>query len=160
VQADLPSQRGKLRRKIDRATPLPSHLKSAALQALERLPEGNAICHGDFHPDNIILSPRGPVIIDWLDATRGNPLADVARTSILLTLGHLHVPGLMQRQAARVALALFHALYLRRYMRLSGSSPASRRQLAAWKMPVAAGRLDEGIEEEETHLFALVNASL
>lgn len=43
----------------------------------------------DFHPDNVLLAARGPVIIDWPDATRGQPLADVARTSLLLRLGGL-----------------------------------------------------------------------
>ncbi|MFC2013409.1 phosphotransferase family protein [Chloroflexota bacterium] len=57
---------------------MPSRVKEVVLEALEQLPDGSAVCHGDFHPRNIIISSRGPVIIDWANATQGNPLADVA----------------------------------------------------------------------------------
>ena len=33
-----------------------------------------------------------PMIIDWVDATIGNPVADVARTSVVL-LGHIKSTG-------------------------------------------------------------------
>ena len=35
---------------------------------LPRLPEGDALLHFDLHPQNVILSPRGPVVIDWTNA--------------------------------------------------------------------------------------------
>lgn len=45
------------------------------------MPDGNQLCHGDFWGGNILMSPRGEVIIDWNRACYGNPLADLARTT-------------------------------------------------------------------------------
>lgn len=43
---------------------------------LRRRCEGDAILHLDLHPDNVILTARGPVIIDWSNVALGDPLAD------------------------------------------------------------------------------------
>jgi thiamine kinase-like enzyme len=58
---------------------------AVVLKFLGGLSEGSALCHYDFHPGNIILSPKGPVIIDWLNALVGNQLADVSRTFMLIS---------------------------------------------------------------------------
>ena len=48
---------------------------------LDALPKHLNLCHGDFHPCNIIIASDGtPYIIDWAHATQGNSSADVART--------------------------------------------------------------------------------
>ena len=54
-----------LRGAIQGQAELPGETKEAILSHLERLPDGNTVCHGDFHPDNILMSSRGPVVIDW-----------------------------------------------------------------------------------------------
>jgi aminoglycoside phosphotransferase (APT) family kinase protein len=47
------------------------------------------LLHGDLHPDNIILSARGPVLIDWTNATFGPSAQDVAQTWLVLAcFGH------------------------------------------------------------------------
>ena len=43
-----------------------------------RLAEPRVI-HGDLHADNIILSARGPRILDWQTASLGDPLEDLVR---------------------------------------------------------------------------------
>jgi thiamine kinase-like enzyme len=54
---------------------------------LESMPKHNKVCHGDFNPSNIIITPEGvPYIIDWAHATQGNASADVARTYLLFCL--------------------------------------------------------------------------
>src|SRR4029079_11278049 len=30
------------------------------------LPEDGVLCHGDLHADNILMTPNGPVAIDWV----------------------------------------------------------------------------------------------
>lgn len=129
--------------------------KAAALAAIEMLPDGSAVCHGDFHPDNVIMSDRGPVIIDWNDACAGNPLADVARTSLLLRIGE--VPGFMARRRLIEALrGMLHSLYLGRYLRLNGNV---NDELEAWEFPIAAARLSDDIPEEREKLLALAEMS-
>ena len=47
---------------------------------LHDLPDGDALCHNDFYPQNLMLSDRGWLTIDWAVGFKGNPLADHART--------------------------------------------------------------------------------
>ncbi len=42
-----------------------------------------AILHLDFHPGNIMLTSRGPVVFDWTNASLGPPAADVAQAWII-----------------------------------------------------------------------------
>jgi Ser/Thr protein kinase RdoA (MazF antagonist) len=49
----------------------------------ERFGEPEAILHLDFHPDNIMLSPAGPIVFDWTNATIGPAAADVAQSWIV-----------------------------------------------------------------------------
>lgn len=54
---------------------------------LESMPKHTKVCHGDFNPSNIIVTPDGkPHIIDWAHATQGNASADVARSYLLFWL--------------------------------------------------------------------------
>ena len=47
----------------------------------------NKVCHGDFNPSNIIITPEGvPYILDWAHATQGNGAADAARTYLTFVL--------------------------------------------------------------------------
>lgn len=131
---------------------LPEDQKVAVLRALAALPKGDAVAHGDFHPDNIILSPRGPVVLDWMTALRGHPLADVARTSLILT--EAAVPsGMPGKRLIAAARGYLHRVYLNRYRTLL---PFAVQDLEAWLLPVAAARLSENIPEERTALLAMV----
>lgn len=42
------------------------------------------ILHGDLHPDNVVLTSRGPVVIDWRNTTEGPPELDVALSAVIL----------------------------------------------------------------------------
>jgi len=60
---------------------------AALLARLERLEKKARICHGDFCPSNIILTPEDEAyLIDWSRAAQGNPEADIARTYLVLLL--------------------------------------------------------------------------
>lgn len=48
--------------------------------------DGPAVCHLDLHPDNVILTPDGPVVIDWTNARRGPAGLDLASTWLLLSV--------------------------------------------------------------------------
>ncbi|KJK41327.1 phosphotransferase enzyme family protein [Streptomyces variegatus] len=42
------------------------------------------ILHLDLHPENVILTPGGPCVIDWSDAVEGDPGLDWAATAVIL----------------------------------------------------------------------------
>lgn len=46
--------------------------------------EGDRVLHLDLHPLNVIVGPRGPVVIDWSNARRGPGAADAADVWIVL----------------------------------------------------------------------------
>ena len=59
--ADMPALREKLKTGIENMDAVDDYIRERALERLARLPDGDSICHGDFHPDNIIMSESGPV---------------------------------------------------------------------------------------------------
>jgi Ser/Thr protein kinase RdoA (MazF antagonist) len=150
----IPSLKEALKWRIDTAGPLPPHLAEFALETLDGLPDGDRLCHGDFHPGNILMAGDEPVLIDWTNARRGDPMADVARTRMMLRLGEAP-PGtsFALRALALVGRNLLVALYLRSYRRVR---PLDMRAVKRWEIPVAAARLSEGIEEEVPRLLALL----
>jgi uncharacterized protein (TIGR02172 family) len=147
--AGLPDQQERLERKIRGAEGLHDVVAQASLQALEEMPRGNRLCHGDFHPANVLMTGQGPVVIDWIDATVGNPLADVARTTILLE-GFLATDTSVSR-FQQALIALLHRVYLRHYFARRGGG---RDEYRRWLPLVAAARLSEGIEELQDWLAA------
>jgi len=157
IQTGLPSQRERLRSVIQEAPRLTAEVRERVLRVLDRLPDGDAICHGDYHPDNVIMSSRGPVVIDWMNATRGNPLTDVARTSLMCRVGAAPLgASRLVRWTTLLGQGAFHRLYLREYFK---RRPFSREQLDAWIPVLAAARLAERIPEEEERLVVLVETS-
>jgi uncharacterized protein (TIGR02172 family) len=154
----LPSQHKKLESQIQTAARLSKKEREAALSALTQLPEDNTLCHGDFHPGNILMSSQGPVVIDCIDASQGNAHADVARTLMLLQVAELDViQDVKQQQAFRNLIQKFPLdLYFKRYQQFHR---LSQEQLDAWKLPVAAARLSEGLSlREENRLLEIVDS--
>ncbi|MGB3338832.1 MAG: phosphotransferase [Devosia sp.] len=137
----LPRLRDRLRRAISRAGQLSAGEIAAILQLLESLPDGDRLCHGDFHPFNVMGTGETAVIIDWLDAAQGAPDADACRSYLLLLN---NVPD-----AAPA--------YLDGYVRLSG---ISREAILAWLPVLAAARLVEQVPAEVERLVALVRSAL
>ncbi|HEU4740492.1 MAG TPA: aminoglycoside phosphotransferase family protein [Meiothermus sp.] len=158
----LPSQRERFVQRI-RASKLSEALKHDLLAHIGGLPDGSTLCHGDFHPDNVLvngqiaLSGKNAWIIDWPNAVQGNPLADVARTGLLLLYSALP-PNLPARRELLARRKRFYQVYLEHYL---GSAPkADWEELQAWMPVVAAVRLREGIEEEEPTLMRLIRQGL
>lgn len=42
------------------------------------------VLHLDLHPDNVLLDPCGPVLIDWRNTTEGAPDLDAAMSALIL----------------------------------------------------------------------------
>jgi len=145
--AGLPLQHDYISSRIRASSGLPEALRAAALARLAELAEGDRVCHGDSHPDNVVLTPRGPVVIDWLTAVQGEPATDVARTRLLLE--HASVPsgaGLAVAMFARVLRRLFARLYWRDYARRSG---LRKSDVDFWRLPLITARFSENPPEDE-----------
>jgi len=93
--------------------------------------EGGHLLHLDLHPENVILTAEGPVVIDWANAARGPPLADVAHTWLVLACS-MPPEGAVKQVVSRAGRRLFGALFLRHY---------SRPELVAQLRAVGAYRL-------------------
>ena len=155
----LRDQKRELRHDIERGVALSAAERASVLDLLDRLPAGDRLCHWDFHPDNIIMTPHGPVIIDWIQAQAGNPVADFGRTTVLFAAGTL--PGLHEHMEDHGAGA-----------RRAGTSPRSTRPATAnWRSRtrrsgatgvrvVCAARLREVGNPEHDRLLAFARAQL
>ena len=114
--------------------------KQELLDAIGDMPDGDRLCHGDFHPENILGDMSEPMIIDWLDARRGDPAADVCRSYVLLKL-----------HAAEIAIP-----YLDAYCRLSNMD---RETVLRWLPYVSAAKLAEGVPDEREGLLEIIGSS-
>ncbi|WP_433434319.1 phosphotransferase [Nonomuraea sp. CA-141351] len=45
---------------------------------------GDRVLHLDLHPDNVMLTHRGPVVIDWCNSQEGPPGADCAMSAMII----------------------------------------------------------------------------
>jgi aminoglycoside phosphotransferase (APT) family kinase protein len=71
--------------------------------AVQRVSDGDAILHFDLHPDNVILTAGGPMIIDWSNVAVGDARADVTYTWMLMaTSSPDDVPFLLRPVVRRI----------------------------------------------------------
>lgn len=137
--AGLEPLKQRLERKIARAQGLAGPVKARLRDRLAGLPEGDRLLHGDFHPYNILGEPSDAVIIDWLDASRGPPAADVCRSWLLL------------RSVSETLAEAYLAAYL-------AGGTLDRASVLGWLPVLAAARLDENVPEEVPALLAMAAA--
>jgi len=166
ISTGLPSQRQILERNIRQAVGLPGHLRAKALAALDAMPDGNQLCHGDFWGGNILMSSRGEVVIDWNRASYGNPLADLARTTnaamaflrtnqvrrAFLSYGKSRFSQ-VKNSLLRIIVRITYPIYLRRYFQLR---PGSEEEYKRWLPIIAAARLVDEIPEFDSFLIEQV----
>jgi aminoglycoside phosphotransferase (APT) family kinase protein len=147
----IPGQRQLFHRALGGLELLPDDLREAALKVLDNLPSGDRLCHGDFHPYNVLLSPRGPIVIDWNNAHIGNPIEDVARTRLMFSGLEVSEPALY------AGVAPFCRAYLERYFELVPERAES--ELDDWLPVVAAVRLCDHVPELEEWLLKQIRSA-
>jgi thiamine kinase-like enzyme len=155
---NLPSQRARLIDRIQHAPLLSDEDKEKILTLLLQLRDDTKLCHGDFHPDNIIVGQR-EWIIDWMTGMAGNPAGDVARTILLLQLGTMpeRTPKIIVNLFCRIRKQMVKT-YLKEYVRVTN---LSEQEINQWLVPVAAARLSEWIpEDEKQKLVELIKESI
>lgn len=69
------------------------------------------LLHLDLHPDNVILSPSGPVLLDWQGAVAGPAAADLIHTWLLVRTGLVPGPP-FQRVVGSMGQRLFARTFL------------------------------------------------
>jgi hypothetical protein len=82
----LGSLKSKLATNIASTGFLDEPLKQILLGRFADMPDGDRLCHGDFHPINVLGQNSQPMVIDWPDACCCDPAADVCRSYLLLKL--------------------------------------------------------------------------
>ena len=111
---------------IDYATKYDLHTR------LEGMHKHDKVCHGDFNPSNIIISPDGTAyILDWAHATQGNASADAARTFLVFTLAGK--PELAQK-------------YVEKFCEKAGTD---KKYVQRWIPIIAASQSVKAIPEEK-----------
>lgn len=135
----LTKLKDKMHRKISMST-LDATTRYELHTRLEGMPKHSKVCHGDFNPSNIIITPEGyTYILDWAHATQGNASADAARTYLLFTLAG-------KEELAKKYLALF-----------CKKSDTARQYVEGWLPIVAASQSVKGKPEEREFLLKWVD---
>lgn len=128
--SSLPKLIDRLTRKIKTTQYLQESQKNNLLSLIIQLDNGSDnLCHGDFHPHNILYDGSKHWIIDWVDASAGNPLADACRTYLIFK-------QYMSRSAG---------IYLRTFCKVTNSK---QDDVLAWLPIIAAARLNERMDDK------------
>ncbi|MFN8618752.1 MAG: phosphotransferase [Dehalococcoidia bacterium] len=153
--AGLRDVRSFVTERVESSVRVPAAARDRLRAVLERAPDGNRLCHFDFHPGNVMESPAGPVIIDFTNAASGHPMADHARSLMTFAAGE---PAEDTPLKERILVAIGRGLAKKAYQ--SGYGAVDNEALALWMPLVIAARLDEGIPEERTRLLKMLSRSL
>jgi aminoglycoside phosphotransferase (APT) family kinase protein len=148
----MPSQRDSLKYSINNAKHLADDEKSAIIHRLEQLPLKQQLCHGDPNPGNILIRDGKPVIIDWMDASIGNPEADLAEYIVMIRF------GVLPPEIPSIALEFFDsmresiiAIFLEEYMKLGD---VTLEAVDSWILPIAARKLNaDAVSDEEKQVL-------
>ena len=123
---------------------------------LSRLPDGNNICHMDFHPNNILLESAAyePYqVIDWAEAVKGPREADIAMTSLILSMAE-ESPG--TNLLLRILIPIFRKMFERYYRSAVLTSPnaVTEEDVEKWTLAVAIFRMCMWNLESEYRVLA------
>ncbi|MDD3224125.1 MAG: aminoglycoside phosphotransferase family protein [Clostridium sp.] len=158
VEFDLPNGKTRLKDNISNTELLEDNVKNKLYEYIDKLEDDNILCHGDLHPDNILITSKGQVIIDWMTATNENQLSDIARTSIMIKFGIVTDKPYIARQIINFGRNKLYLEYIKHYMKLTG---VKLEQIEQWELPVAAARLTEWLpKDEKAALLNFINIKM
>lgn len=87
------------------------------------------VCHGDYHPLNVLAAGDSMTVIDWTDAGVGDRHGDFARTLLLFDVAWIVASGRAERLALRGLGPMLARFHRRAYER---EAPLDERRLALW----------------------------
>lgn len=130
----------KFEKKLEDATNIDENTKYELMQRLQGMKNHDELCHGDYHPSNVIVKSDGSIyIIDWAHVTQGNAAADAARTFLLFSIDN-------EEELAEQYLDLF-----------CEKSKIPRSTIQRWIPIVAATQMTKQIPEEQEFLSKWIN---
>ena len=137
----------KMNRQINSIEELDNSVKYELLTRLNSMKNHTKLCHGDYCPDNIIVTAdaKGNIkeitAVDWVHATQGNASADIANTFLLLKLQFGDKSDIPEK-------------YISAFCELTNTK---RSYVNEWLPLVAAARLTKNKEEEKELLNQWIN---
>ncbi|MDA2311508.1 MULTISPECIES: aminoglycoside phosphotransferase family protein [Bacillus cereus group] len=126
---EIESMRVRLERQIKSVHKLDEKQKGNILNKLHSIKFEPRLCHGDFHPFNLILSKKNVNIIDWVDASSGDIRADVFRTYLLYAQSHIDLAE----------------MYLQIYC---NNTDLTRGEIFQWAPIISAARFSEKVSSQ------------
>ena len=133
--------------------------KAFLFNYIKTLPEGNNLCHGDFHPENILVDNNNFYIIDWMTGMQGNIAADVARTEMIIK--NAEVPGnisFVMKSIVRIFQNKLSTMYIKEYCKIN---KLTKQEIDIWKLPLYVARLNEDNNKaEENRLLKYINKEI
>jgi tRNA A-37 threonylcarbamoyl transferase component Bud32 len=136
--SELPPLAGLLAWSIQQAEPLEEDRRKAVLDVLASLPDGEMLCHNDFHPTNIIVSSHGLVVIDWAIGASGNPMADFARTWLI---SKMWLDGLQEDRASERSRSLWKRFWETYFRWAKELRSYNSEDLIPWQIVTASASL-------------------
>ena len=150
----LPNQIGRFEDQIKNTNELIGKYSDKLITKLKMIKSGNAVSHGDFHPDNILVENNNCIVIDWMNSYSGSPAGDVARTYLMLISPY--IPDNIPRYLIFVLNIIKRNIsktYIDEYLRLSN---IDKSEIINWIDIIAAARLIENIPNEKEWLINIV----
>jgi aminoglycoside phosphotransferase (APT) family kinase protein len=80
---------------------------------------GDKVVHLDLHPANVMLTARGPMVIDWSNAAAGPPAADVATAYVIIAASETD----LLPAPVRAVVAPVRAAHLRQFLAVVRDDP-------------------------------------
>jgi len=157
------SQKNIINLAINQTNLLDDDQKKEIIKYLGKLPDGNTICHGDLHPENIMVSKNKLYVIDWSNAYSGNPNGDVARTFYTIKYGlapsdeYTLKKNFIVRFFFKKIKSLVAKTYIKQYIKLTG---ISLKEIKKWDLVIFAARLRDPVPLEYNNLLKMINKKL
>lgn len=129
------------------------------IDALQSIEQSDHVCHGDFHPGNIIVHSRDAFYtIDWMNCYCGNVEGDVCRSylTLITPFDPFNLPFL-QKIIFQLYKLLIGQIYLAEYLR---NTKIKKRDIRRWMSIVAAGRLADNVPNEREWLTKRIDRTL
>ena len=151
----LKQARERARYLTERAQALEPVAKEFVQGVIDGLPDGSALCHGDFHPGNILKEGGRDYVIDWFGAYQGDILSDAAHTYLVLK-NVPRYPGV--GAAAHRVMKLAGGMIARAYLKaLRSLMPVDLAQFSQWLVVKAAERSCYGMPAERPLLAGFID---